>query len=80
MVDKEVGDAVGGLNKLCPTGTSVLVEGTLAQTPEGTKQVRAWALHDASPGVGAKPPRDLPTILPAPPTQPSPAAPCRPWS
>lgn len=41
MVTKEVAEAVGGLKKLVPTGTSVLIEGTLAETPEGTKQVRA---------------------------------------
>ena len=40
MVTKEVAEAIGGLKKLTPTGTSVLIEGTLAQTPEGTKQVR----------------------------------------
>jgi hypothetical protein len=40
MVTKEVGEAVGGLKKLVPTGTAVLIEGTLADTPEGTKQVR----------------------------------------
>lgn len=39
MVTKEVAESVGGLKKLVPTGTSVLIEGTLAQTPEGTKQV-----------------------------------------
>lgn len=37
---KEVAEAVGGLKKLVPTGTSVLIEGQLAETPEGTKQVR----------------------------------------
>jgi hypothetical protein len=41
MVTKEVGEAVGGLKKLVPTGTCVLIEGLLAETPEGTKQVRA---------------------------------------
>lgn len=45
MVTKEVGEAVGGLKKLVPTGTCVLIEGLLADTPEGTKQVRL-------PGVG----------------------------
>ena len=40
MVDKAVGDAVDmALSKLSATGTSVLVEGQLAATPEGTKQV-----------------------------------------
>eukprot|EP00879_Flechtneria_rotunda_P014346 GHRR01014986.1.p1 GENE.GHRR01014986.1~~GHRR01014986.1.p1 ORF type:complete len:573 (+),score=204.73 GHRR01014986.1:186-1904(+) len=38
MVDKEVAEEVGGLKKLVPTGTCVLIEGVLAQTPEGTKQ------------------------------------------
>ena len=42
MVDKSVGDAVDmALSKLSATGTSVLVEGELAATPEGTKQVLA---------------------------------------
>jgi hypothetical protein len=41
MVTKEVGEAVGGLKKLVPTGTCVLIEGLLAETPEGTKQVGA---------------------------------------
>lgn len=38
MVDKEVGDQVGGLKELTPTATCVLIEGQLTQTPEGTKQ------------------------------------------
>ncbi|KAF6256808.1 hypothetical protein COO60DRAFT_1702131 [Scenedesmus sp. NREL 46B-D3] len=38
MVTKEVGEEVGGLKKLVPTGTCVLIEGLLAETPEGTKQ------------------------------------------
>eukprot|EP00775_Hariotina_reticulata_P000875 gene875-1197_t len=38
MVDKEVAEEVGGLKKLVPTGTAVLIEGVLAETPEGTKQ------------------------------------------
>lgn len=38
MVDKDVAEAMGGLKRLVPTGTSVLIEGTLAETPEGTKQ------------------------------------------
>ena len=41
MVTKEVAEAVGGLKNLVPTGTSVLVEGELSATPEGTKQVQA---------------------------------------
>ncbi len=39
MVTKEVAQEVGGLKGLCPTGTCVLLEGQLAETPEGTKQV-----------------------------------------
>lgn len=40
MVTKEVAEACGtALNKLTATGTSVLVEGELAATPEGVKQV-----------------------------------------
>eukprot|EP00878_Enallax_costatus_P019561 GHUV01020638.1.p1 GENE.GHUV01020638.1~~GHUV01020638.1.p1 ORF type:complete len:494 (+),score=175.85 GHUV01020638.1:420-1901(+) len=38
MIDKEVAEPVGGLKKLVPTGTCVLIEGMLAETPEGTKQ------------------------------------------
>ncbi|KAI8475840.1 MAG: hypothetical protein J3K34DRAFT_16650 [Monoraphidium minutum] len=38
MVDKAVAEDGGGLKRLVPTGTSVLVEGMLAETPEGTKQ------------------------------------------
>ncbi|KAL6755559.1 hypothetical protein V8C86DRAFT_207122 [Haematococcus lacustris] len=38
MVTKEVAEAVGGLKHLVMTGTSVLVEGELSATPEGTKQ------------------------------------------
>ncbi|KIZ00208.1 asparaginyl-tRNA synthetase [Monoraphidium neglectum] len=38
MVTKEVAEEVGGLKRLAPTGTAVLVEGELAETPEGTKQ------------------------------------------
>lgn len=38
MVSKEVAEAVGGLRKIVPSGTSVLVEGELSATPEGTKQ------------------------------------------
>lgn len=41
MIDKEVAEPVGGLKKLVPTGTCVLIEGLLAETPEGTKQVCA---------------------------------------
>ena len=35
----EVAEAVGGLKELTPSGTSVLLEGELAETPPGTKQV-----------------------------------------
>ncbi|GLC38631.1 hypothetical protein PLESTB_000454300 [Pleodorina starrii] len=38
MVPKEVAEEVGGLRALTATGTSVLVEGRLEATPEGTKQ------------------------------------------
>lgn len=40
MVTKEVAEEVGGLKKLVATDTCVLIEGMLAETPEGTKQVR----------------------------------------
>jgi hypothetical protein len=39
MVTKELAEEVGGLKKLVSTGTAVLVEGELTETPEGTKQV-----------------------------------------
>mmetsp|Transcript_1355 Transcript_1355/g.3194 ORF Transcript_1355/g.3194 Transcript_1355/m.3194 type:complete len:586 (-) Transcript_1355:115-1872(-) len=39
VVDKAVAEASGfSLKDCCPTGTSVLVEGVLSKTPEGTKQ------------------------------------------
>lgn len=38
MVDKEVAEEVGGLKEIVATSTCVLIEGELAQTPEGTKQ------------------------------------------
>lgn len=44
MVTKEVAEAAGGLKELVSTGASVLIEGVLARTPEGTKQVRAHRL------------------------------------
>jgi hypothetical protein len=47
MATKEVGEAVGGLKKLVPTGTCVLIEGLLAETPEGTKQVCLLAIDVA---------------------------------
>ena len=34
----EVAAEVGGLKEVTGTGTSVLIEGELAKTPEGTKQ------------------------------------------
>ena len=39
VVPAEVAEAVGGLKELTPSGTSVLLEGQLAETPPGTKQV-----------------------------------------
>lgn len=47
MVDKEVAEPIGGLKKLVPTGTCVLIEGLLAETPEGTKQVSSRVFKDA---------------------------------
>lgn len=41
LVTKEVAEEIGGLKDLVPTGTSVLIEGHLVETPAGTKQVRA---------------------------------------
>jgi len=38
MIDQDVGEEVGGLKDLVPTATCVLIEGQLAETPEGTKQ------------------------------------------
>lgn len=38
MVDKDVAEDVGGLKAMTPTSTCVLIEGVLAETPEGTKQ------------------------------------------
>ncbi|MEW5309490.1 MAG: hypothetical protein WDW38_001377 [Sanguina aurantia] len=38
MIDKTVAEPSGGIKKLAGTGVSVLVEGHLAATPEGTKQ------------------------------------------
>ena len=40
MVTKEVAEAVGGLKAITSTGTSVMVEGELTETPPGTKQAR----------------------------------------
>lgn len=41
MTTKEVAEEVGGLKALTATGTSVLVEGRLEASPEGTEQVGA---------------------------------------
>lgn len=41
FVSTEVAAEVGGLKALTSTGTSVLVQGTLRRTPEGTLQVHA---------------------------------------
>lgn len=44
LVTKEVAEAFGILlNKISATGTSILVEGELSATPEGTKQVGTHA-------------------------------------
>ena len=40
IVPLEVAEEVGGFSSLTPSGTSVLLEGQLTQTPEGTKQAR----------------------------------------
>lgn len=48
MVDKEVGDEVGGLKEVTPTATCVLIEGELAKTPEGTKQKVCGYYYDCS--------------------------------
>ena len=45
MVTKEVAEAAGGLKALIPSGTSVLVEGELTETPPGTKQVVSQAIQ-----------------------------------
>uniref|UniRef100_A0A7S0US18 asparagine--tRNA ligase n=1 Tax=Polytomella parva TaxID=51329 RepID=A0A7S0US18_9CHLO len=48
MVPKEVAESHDGLGKLVPTGTSVLIEGELSRTPEGTKQLvelKATKIH-----------------------------------
>ncbi|CAL5224923.1 g7691 [Coccomyxa viridis] len=38
VVSSEVAEAVGGFGSLTPSGTSVLLQGELTKTPEGTKQ------------------------------------------
>ena len=42
----EVAEAAGGFSSLTPSGTSVLLEGHLTETPAGTKQV--WLLRNAA--------------------------------
>lgn len=44
-VSTEVAAEVGGLKALTSTGTSVLVQGTLRRTPEGTLQVHTPCQH-----------------------------------
>ena len=67
MVDKEVGDQVGGLRQLTPTSTCVLIEGVLAATLPGTKQ-KVGARRQPPAGAAA---------LPARPRAPLHAACCR---
>jgi hypothetical protein len=54
MITKEVAEQAGGLKRLVATGTSVLIQGDVSATPEGTKQVRAAprraALHRPAGG------------------------------
>lgn len=47
IVPKQVAESVGGLGKITPTGTSLLVKGILDETPEGKKQVSepSFLLH-----------------------------------
>ena len=40
FVSTKVAATVGGLKALTSTGTSILVQGTLRRTPEGTLQVK----------------------------------------
>ena len=50
MLTKEVAESSGFSLKLAaPTGTSLLVEGTLARTPEGTEQVNIESDYLAFP-------------------------------
>lgn len=44
VVPSEVAEAVGGFSSLTPSGTSVLLQGELTKTPEGTKQVGPLAM------------------------------------
>jgi asparaginyl-tRNA synthetase len=64
MVTKEVAEEVGGLKKLVPTGTCVLIEGTLAETPPGTKQVRRGGRRRGA-AVGGTQQRRVPLQQPA---------------
>ena len=50
VVPLEVATAVGGLKELTPSGTSVLLEGTLTETPPGTKQVLSFGAHSLPRG------------------------------
>lgn len=43
FVSTEVASSQGGLKALTSTGTSILVQGTLRRTPEGTLQVTSLA-------------------------------------
>lgn len=53
MVSKEVGEEVGGLGKITPTGTSVLIEGELVETPPENKkqavELKAIKVHYVGP-------------------------------
>jgi hypothetical protein len=49
MVTKEVAEPSGGLKPLAATGAAVLIEGELAETPEGTKQVCVGGGQGAGP-------------------------------
>ena len=44
-VSTEVASEVGGLKALTSTGTSILVQGTLQRTPQGTLQVHIPCQH-----------------------------------
>jgi hypothetical protein len=55
MVTREVAAAAGGLKALISTGTSVLVEGELTETPPGTKQARRPPRRARARGAPARP-------------------------
>lgn len=55
MITAEVAEAVGGLSKLVPTSTSVLIEGTLSETPPGTKQKVRIEVGDHAWCIGMRP-------------------------